>query len=221
MFDLWKVLIPILITDILNPVLFGFMVYAAGTNRPITNSIAVLIGHTTAYFCGGIVLALGFERISHRLANPKFIDFIIELIVGLILICIAIPSRKKPKKRGEKNDKGLSPPKAFGWGAIINFIGLPFAIPYFATINQILKADFTALVSIFMLIIYNLLYALPFTIVPILVAAIGKESRPILTKINNVIDKVSGFLMPILLALVGIALLADSIFYFINGESLF
>ena len=221
MFDLWKVLVPILITDVLNPVLFGFMVYTAGTHRPKTNSIAVLVGHTTAYLCGGIVLALGFERIAHRLANPKFIDFIIELIVGLILICIAIPSRKKPKKRGEEKSIGLSPLKAFGWGGIINFIGLPFAIPYFAVINQILKADFTAPKSILMLVIYNLLYALPFTIVPILIAAIGKESRPILSKINSIIDKISGFLMPILLVLVGVALLADSIFYFINGRSLF
>jgi len=72
-----------------------------------------------------------------------------------------------------------------------------------------------------MLVIYNLLYALPFTIVPILIAAIGKESRPILSKINSIIDKISGFLMPILLVLVGVALLADSIFYFINGRSLF
>jgi len=107
MFDLWKVLVPILITDVLNPVLFGFMVYTAGTHRPKTNSIAVLVGHTTAYLCGGIVLALGFERIAHRLANPKFIDFIIELIVGLILIWTGYRYNVRPGAQGAPAAEGV------------------------------------------------------------------------------------------------------------------
>jgi len=38
---------------------------------------------------------------------------------------------------------GLTPVKAFGLGAVINFVGIPFALPYFAALNQILKADLT------------------------------------------------------------------------------
>jgi hypothetical protein len=43
MLDLWAVLIPILLADIVNPVLFAFMVYAVGTDRPLGNSIAALL----------------------------------------------------------------------------------------------------------------------------------------------------------------------------------
>jgi len=35
MAELWASLLPILLADVLNPVLFAFMVYAAGTQQPL------------------------------------------------------------------------------------------------------------------------------------------------------------------------------------------
>jgi hypothetical protein len=51
--ELWSVLLPILLTDVVNPVLFAFLVYAAGTDRPVAFSSSMLLGHTTAYFLVG------------------------------------------------------------------------------------------------------------------------------------------------------------------------
>jgi len=42
----------------------------------------------------------------------------------------------------------LTPLTAFGFGAVINLIGLPFALPYFAALDQILKADLTVTDSV-------------------------------------------------------------------------
>ena len=110
---------------------------------------------------------------------------------------------------------------AFGFGAVINFIGIPFAVPYFAAIDQILKADFSATQAVFMLLSYNLAYALPFVLVPLLSAVLGERARPILERINSVLDRVSSFLLPAMLGLIGLALLADALTYFIRGQSLF
>lgn len=221
MAEIWTSLIPILIADLLNPVLFAFMVYAAGTDRPIANSSAMLLGHTVAYLVVGIVLSFGLEAVSHRLANPKRIDFFIEVIVGVILLWVAWQSRSVENKDPEERTTSISPISAFGLGMFINFIGLPFAVPYFAALSQILKTDPSFLQAFFMLLAYNLLYALPFAIVPSLVAVMGQRSQPVLQKINAVLDRVSAFLMPILLALVGLALLADAMTYFWTGSSLF
>ena len=46
MIDILTGLTPILLVDIVNPVLFGFMVVAAGTSRPIVLSGSLLLGHT-------------------------------------------------------------------------------------------------------------------------------------------------------------------------------
>lgn len=221
MTEIWTALIPILLADVLNPVLFAFMVYAAGTNRPVQNSSAVLLGHTVAYLLAGIVLSFGLESVGERLANPKRIDFFIELALGIILLWVALRSRNAQGKKPETTSPKLTLATAFGYGMVINFIGLPFAVPYFAAISQILKADPSFFEALLLLLAYNVLYALPFAIVPSLIAVMGSRAQPVLDKINRTLDRLSVFLMPIVLALVGLALLADAVTYFVTGESLF
>ena len=221
MIEIWTVLTPILIADVINPVLFAFMVYAVSTKRPIINSGALLIGHTLAYFSAGIILSLGLERVSHRLANPQQIDFVIGLVVGVLLIWAALGASQQPAKRETTASKQLTPFKALGLGAIVNFVGIPFALPYFAAIDQILKANLTVSDSLILLIGYNLLYALPFVIVPLLVAFMGERSQGLLQRINKLLERISRFLMPVILLLLGAALVADAIRYFMTGEGLF
>jgi cytochrome c biogenesis protein CcdA len=220
MADLWTVLVPIIIADVINPVLFAFMVYAAGTDRPIGNALVVLLGHTTAYLSAGILLAFGMERITDYLSKPHTIDYLIGLVIGLLLLWVAfLSSRKKPDTEKEQSEQ-LTPLKAFGFGAIINFIGIPFALPYFAAIDQVLKENLSVVDSLLVLLGYNLLYAAPFLIVPILSILFGLKSRALLERINNWIDRVSSVLMPIILGLVGLALMADSVAYLAKGKGL-
>jgi cytochrome c biogenesis protein CcdA len=219
--EVWTVLFPILLTDVVNPVLFAFMVYAAGSNRPVLLSSSMLLGHTVAYFSAGIVLALFMETIASWFANPRTIDFVIELMLGLVLLWVALGSRKTTGKRPDENTPELTVLSSFGYGAVVNFIGIPFAVPYFAAIDQILKTDLSTMEAVLMLLSYNLAYAVPFALVPLLSAVMGERAKPILGRINEVLDKVSGFLMPAMLGLIGLALLADAIKYFVTGTSLF
>lgn len=162
MYEIWLSLAPILLADVVNPVLFAFMVFAVSTQRPVINSTAILLGHTLAYFSAGIVIALGLERITVRLANPHHIDFIISLVVGILLLWVAFLSSKKKYKQQNKENTDLTPLKALGLGAVVNFVGIPFALPYFAALDQILKADFTVAEALIVLASYNLFYALLF-----------------------------------------------------------
>jgi len=221
MLDLWTVLIPILLADIVNPVLFAFMVYAVGTDRPLTNSLAALLGHTAAYFFFGIIITLAFNVITARLANPEPMDYWISLVVGILLLWVAWCSRSsKSKDMAEPELEQLTPVKAFSIGAVINIIGIPFALPYFAALDQILKADLNTTNSVIVICTYNLGYALPFLVVPVLVLMMGEASRPVLARINKKVDTVSAFLMPLMLVLVGLFLVADALRYFATGRGL-
>jgi cytochrome c biogenesis protein CcdA len=222
MLDLWAVLLPILLADLINPVLFAFMVYAVGTDRPLSNSLAALLGHTSAYFFSGVLLALAFEAIKERLANPRPIDYGLGLVVGVLLLWAAWASRPGgQQKRSEPRLEQVGPLKAFAVGALINIVGLPFALPYFAALDQILKADLSVATSVIALAGYNLGYTLPFLVVPALAFRLGEGSRPLLSRINEKVDRVSGYLMPWMLGLVGIALVADAARYFATGKGLF
>ena len=220
MTDLLPKLIPLLIVDVLNPVLFALLVVAVGSSRPFANSTAFLAGHTVSYFISGVVIALGLNKIFDRLNNPLPVDFVIEFLIGLFCLWAAWASRNG-KAGEEKNPSAqLTPGYCFGFGAIVNFTGVPFALPYFAAINQILKANLSVESSLMILAFYNFAYALPFLMVPILIALIGERGRPFLEKISILLTGMVDRFMPVLLLLLGVALIGDSLAYLMMGESL-
>jgi len=218
--ELWPGLLPILLADVLNPVLFAFLVYAAGTDRPVANSSALLLGHTVAYFGVGILLIAGLEQVMERLNNPQRVDYFIQLAIAISLFWVAVQSRSDPGKRPDDSTAKLGVAGSFAFGAVVNFVGIPFALPYFAALGQILKADLSASETVLAIAAYNLVYALPFAIVPVLRAALGERSQHLLERINRILDKAGGVVLPILMALLALALLADAVYYFVTGAQL-
>ena len=225
MVNLVFILIPILLTDVVNPVLLAAVVFALGSKRPMLNANAILFGWLSLYFISGIILALGLEKISEFLANPRPIDFYIETVVGLLLIWLAIrcfkkdDPRKKEKEYGEADS--LKTSSAFLIGASINLIGLPFAIPYFAAIDQILKTDLNWFPAVLALLIYNLLYILPFFVLIIIRYIYKQKSDSLFARINEKMEKAGDVILPLILFLIGGALVTDAILYFSTGEPLF
>jgi threonine/homoserine/homoserine lactone efflux protein len=219
--DNWAVLLPILLSDVLNPVLFTFMVYAAGSKRPVATSSAMLLGHTAAYMTSGVILAYSIEQLSVRLANPKTIDFVIEFVIACALLWLVFRTRKDSGKRPDEQTPEFTLWKAFSFGAAVNLIGIPFALPYFAAIDQMLKSNLDTAGVLLGLVIYNLTYALPFLLIPVLTAIMGDSSKPILARVNGIMEKASDVIMPLLLLAIGLALLLDSVWFFVQGESFF
>jgi threonine/homoserine/homoserine lactone efflux protein len=225
MLELFPIILPILITDIINPVLLAAVIFSLGSNKPFLNSIFILLGWFSLYFFAGIGIALGLDAIIELLANPRPIDFVIEIVIGGLLcsLGLSIVFRKKPKQKEPQYDDAaaLNPLKAFWIGALINIIGLPFALPYFAVLDQILKADLAWIPSLTILLIYNLLYILPFSILLLIRVLYREKSDAIFSKINSVMERIADVLMPFILIGIGGLLIVDSIFFFVRGTSLF
>ena len=225
MFELIPIMIPIVITDVINPVLFAAAIYALGTQKPYITTGFLLFGWFLTYFASGIVLAIGLDAIIDFFSNPRPIDYAIEGIIGILLLWLGFRIMKtgnNPKKEKELDKSSeVSPGGAFVFGASLNLIGMPFALPYFAILDQILKADLGWVESIAALFVYNVLYLIPF-ILPVFIRIFLREkSDAIFAKINDWMDKISKVIMPALLILLGIALLADTISFFSTGKGLF
>ena len=181
----------------------------------------MLLGHTAAYMTSGVILAYSIEQLSTRLANPQTIDFVIEFVIACGLLWLVLRSRKDKGKRPDENTPEFTLWKAFTFGAAINLIGIPFALPYFAAIDQLLKSGLDTMGVVTGLAIYNAAYALPFLLIPLLTAILGDRSKPILAKVNGFMEKASDIIMPLLLLAIGLALLVDSVWFFVRGESFF
>jgi cytochrome c biogenesis protein CcdA len=213
MLELLLSLFPILLIDILNPVLLALLVFAAGSNKPFINSLAMLLGHTLTYFLAGYLLSFGVERISEWISewmsNPGTVDYVLGALVGVWCV-VWFLKPGKPSAEPELPNWNLTPIKCFFFGAVINMMGLPFAIPYLGAIDQILKADLSLYQSFAILGIYNLGYALPFAVVPASVLVLGERSKPILEKLNDTMVSASTKIMPWLILALGIWLIFDT-----------
>lgn len=220
MLQLLLILFPLVIVDAADPPLFAMLLFAAGAKRSVANSAYMLIGHTLAYFAAGILVALGFERLADRFANPLPIDFILGGLIGIGLLWMAFATKKHGAATTNKPPWHLTPLRCLGFGAIISFARAPFALPYLAAVDQILKADLTSSDSLVALGVYNIAYALPFSLVPITVAMFGDAARSRLEGMNAVLARMAGAAMPWLLGVLGVVLVADSASYFLRGEGL-
>lgn len=228
--NLWSVGLPILVVDVLNPVLLAAVLFALTTARPYASSLAVIIGHTAAYFTAGLLVIFGLAEILNRfldpvlerlLNNPQPMDFVISLAVGLALIVIALRWRMDPPEPSEKPPEPASQGllSSFFLGAIINFVGLPFAVPYLAFLSQLLKLEPAQ--TIFPLAIYNLLYAAPFLAFPLVLRLVGPSAMSVLQRINAFVESKSAYIMPLLLLGLGLGLVADAGTYFATGKGLY
>ena len=221
MIELLAVLFPILLVDVLNPTLFAVLVFAAGSSRPIANSVAMLLGHTLAYFAAGVLISYGLDAIANRLANPQQIDFAVGAVVGALLVWSFWSMRRNEQGEVDEPTWELTPAKCLGFGVIVNFIGIPFALPYFAAVQTIASSDLSLMGALLVLVIYNLGYASVFAVVPLLAAIMGERGKPVLERINELLLKASDAVLPWLILVLGLYLLLDAGLYFAAGEPVF
>lgn len=223
MLELWGILVPILVTDVMNPVLLAGVVYALGTPRPFVAASSMVAGHTLLYFVAGIVLALALDPILEYLENPEPWHYGVSGVIGAALLVFGIQSifaKEKPSERKISDADTIGPIAALGIGAVINLAGLPFAVPYVAALDQILRADLSASGAVTTLVGYNLLYALPFVIIILLRAIYRKDSERILKNLMVWVDRIAAVILPLLLLGLGAFLTVDAGLYFWRGEGL-
>lgn len=221
MSDLLLILTPILLSDVANPVLFALLVYLAAKPRGVLLSSAALAGHTAAYFGSGILIALAFAELTAFMSNPGALSFTISGMLGVVLLYVGWLITRQEQESEPSEPGSETPMSAFTTGAIVNFIGIPFGLPYFVAIDQILKAELSVTGSIAILGGYNLAYMAPFLLVPILTLIMGADARSLLDRMSAAVDKIGGVLLPLILFGLGAFLIADAGAYFLTGAGLY
>ena len=217
--QLFFILIPILIVDILNPVLLAGTIYSLGSRHPLMNALGVLGSYLATYFLAGILMAVGLEQFENAFRIPPGFDYILELIVAALLFYFAWDQYRAGDRHPEKK---LRQEKKMGFfsylllGVQVNLVGLPFAIPYLAAIDQILKAELSIVSALWVLLVYNTVYVLPYFLLIPLRVFYKKESDVIFESINDWMHQTCTKYLPILFFLLGLLLLEDAVSYLIG-----
>jgi len=213
------VLFPILLADAINPVLLAGVLYGLGSHRPMINSWMIILSFFVSYFLSGVAIALVFEEIVEIFHLPHGFDYAIEFVVALLLIAIGWSQLRSGDTHPEerlKHESSMSLWDAGMLGLQVNFVGLPFAIPYLAAIDQILKAQISAAASVVVLLVYNILYVSPFVAMIAIKWCFGEQSKPILEGFNRWMHTLSVKYLPWIFFVLALLLLEDCISFFLG-----
>lgn len=231
MSEIWIVSVPILLVDVVNPVLLAAIAAALAGKNPLLRSSAVLLGHTLAYFVIGLlaiyglaeIMAPAFDFVVKAFMEPTTFNFVLGFLIGVLLIGVAIRSGlKKPDvPDGSGSDGGQQAGgllSSIFLGTTINLVGAPFAVPYFGFINELFRFEVASKVSA--LVAYNLAYALPFALMPLAFVLIGPPILGVLKTFDRLIQTTGRWLLPLLFGGLGLAFVVDAIKYFVTGTGL-
>lgn len=227
MSEIWIISLTILLVDILNPVLFAVVIMMLTGSQPLLKSAALIVGHTVAYFVVGVLIVFGLieliepylERFLGWLTNPTPSSFIGGFVIGIVLISIALAmlgGKVEPKTVEKPPSAGMF--QVFLLGATINFIGAPFAVPYFGFINELFRFEVDAKLTA--LVLYNIGYALPFALLPMGYALFGDRILRPLRQSNEIIERIASKILPLLFGLLGVGFVIDAVMYFVTGHGL-
>ena len=204
--------------DSLNPSAIALQVYLLGTPKPIPRSIAFVIGIFSAYWTSGLLAVLGLDRLiqtvivnsGFSLSTPLF--YIIQFLTGIILLIVGvtlrIPTQSEPVKAPQK----LNLARTFLLGMSVTILELPTALPYFAAIEQIVRANLDLLSTMSILALYNLIFVLPPSALIVIYLFFHRQSfaMSLIQRINRSIAVYSPHIIRFLILGLGIFLIADS-----------
>jgi hypothetical protein len=110
----------------------------------------------------------------------------------------------------------MTPFRAFSVAAGLTLIGLPGALLYFAAIDQILRADLTALGIVKAVLYYNVVYLLPLMLIILSRRLLGTRVDPIFRAVAHFFERRGKQLIFFALLGVGVVLATDAVTWFLG-----
>jgi threonine/homoserine/homoserine lactone efflux protein len=171
-----------------------------------------MAGIFVVYFAGGIIIQFGLDKlITDFLENYSLVVSVIEIIIGVILLCLGYRYRKHTKPTEPNRPKSLKPSHTFLFGFIVTASDIPTAFPYLAAIGRIIQENPPLITTIFLLSFYTLLYELPLIIILGLYFIKQEKIEGILQRATRVLYRWIGTVIIVFFVLLGLFLIADGI----------
>ena len=223
MLEVFVALTPISLIDSLSLLPFAVVVLAVLLSgpKPYVAATSFLLGIFLSYFAAGVVIAWGLgeviERVTaaivHWFKNPSPLDYILSIVIGIALITVGYRWANARRARAERRQPsaGMTPPQAFGVGAGATIAGLWGALPYFAAIDQILKADLSYVEAAVALAYYNVLFISLGAALVLIKAFLGSRADAIFETVNRLIAAWGKRVLIAAMLILGAVMVADGV----------
>ena len=224
---LFFVLTPIALFDSTSfiPLCLVFLIALLAGPRPVLSSMAHIAGVLAINVLCGLLLLFGLQSVFDQINayavrvwnDPSTEELILQILLGLLACGFGLRMARGGKAREtEAAPGGMSPAQAFLAGTGLVIVSLPGALPYFAAIDLILRADFGLLHQTTALLFYNFVFVLPLIALVGLRLALGARNPGLLGAVKRYFDKWGGRLIGAALLVLGAVLIIDGIGWFLD-----
>jgi hypothetical protein len=200
------------IVDSLNPSTVGPAVYLATRKHAVRGTLGFTLAVFAVNVVAGLVLTLGpGQAILAAVPHPgPHTKHVIEVCVGgaaLVIACVLWPMRHRIA-HGVTGKTNLSDGSSLALGAGIALAELPTAFPYFVVIAAIVGSDSSVSTQAALVVLFNLIVIIPLLAIVVISIYPGRYGRNILDLLRVKLDQWAPTLIPLILLILGVALLA-------------
>lgn len=198
--------------------------------RPYLTAGAFLTGLFVSYLGMGLAFLFGLSAVfmrlntwlSHRWNHPEPADFLLELGLGIVLLVAGakVADKRRTRQETRTETRGSGPGAAFGLGIMINVVGFPGALPFFAAADQILRADPTAGGTVLLNLWYVVVFLIPLALLVLLRRLLGDRGDTIMARVKSFFDVWGRRLGIVLLLTLGLLMTLDAALYLVRGAPL-
>jgi cytochrome c biogenesis protein CcdA len=225
MLGLALAVVGIALADSLNPSLIVAAVYLALGPDPVQRTLAFSLAAFAVTLAGGVVVAVGLgdlilsllPKLSRTLKYELMTALGVTIVLGGAVIWWrreSLAESEPPSRRKEAETGGGS---AVLLGAGIAGVELLTAFPYFAAIALVVGSSASGGSKALLLVLYNVIYALPLFAIVIVRAALGRRAGEVLGPVGDWIAMRWPIVVAPLAGAAGMALTTYGIAQLTNG----
>jgi cytochrome c biogenesis protein CcdA len=200
------------ILDSVNPSTVVPALYLATRRNGHRAVAAFTVGVFGMSLLGGLVLTVGpGHALVSQLPRPgRHSTALVELCLGAASLLVALGlwlarSRVARRVRRKKQRSGRSP---LILGAGIMAVELPTAFPYLAVIAAVVGSGRRVSTQIALVVLFNTIFVAPLVVIAAIRSLAHARAEASLARLRDGVDRHTATLLPLLVALVAVALLA-------------
>ena len=228
MFELLAILTPIALLDSLSilPVCLVPIIILLTSERPVYFGSIFLLGILIVYLPFGLLLIFGFNLVFESAGQwisdwlkqePNNFEIFLQLLIGLALIGGGYQIAKKhTQKLEEQPSIKITTRMTFSFSALLMLSGLWGALPYFAAVDQILRAELHAVHMSAAVVYYNVMFVSPLIALFVVGFILGPRAKASLEKLVAWLLHYGKIIITIALYILGMILIADAIGWYIG-----
>ncbi len=182
------------------------------SDRGWRSGLAYSLGYVSAYGLIGIaVVWVGYTTAENRSGEPGSFSSILFVVMGLLLFWLALRNWRKPPSTTQESPRlftmidKISPPKAFGFGALVTVINFKNLAIFLSAVSVPLLSDLP-LYSKMMIALLDALVFCTAVLIPVLIyVAFPKQANERLNWIKQTLERYGrsiGIWVPLIFGLI-------------------